>query len=136
MELSVLVVDDEPEMRSLVEMYLTSLSCKTIQAGDGREGLMALACQEVDAILTDLEMPHMDGEDFIKLARQQGFQGRILVITASLSQRLKDDLAPYGVVDFICKANPGNFRAGLQKFLELSKDNKASTECFKKVANF
>jgi len=57
----VLVVDDEASTRRLLESLLNSLDCDCIFAGDGEEALEKLVETTVDAVITDMVMPKMDG---------------------------------------------------------------------------
>ena len=64
----ILIVDDSPAMRSfvrrVVELSGFDLS-ECFEAADGAEALKVLGSEWVDAILTDVNMPHMDGEEFL-----------------------------------------------------------------------
>ncbi len=57
----VLVVDDSPLTRELLVSLLESVGYEIVQAGDGGEALQRLAREAVDAVVTDLEMPVVDG---------------------------------------------------------------------------
>jgi two-component system response regulator AtoC len=58
---SILVVDDEAKMRRLLEIMLTQMGYEVLQAENGRIALDVLVCHEVDLIITDLNMPGMNG---------------------------------------------------------------------------
>ena len=58
---TVLVVDDDPLNRTLLSMSLTGLGHQVLEAGNGHEAIARLAAERVDAVLTDIEMPEMDG---------------------------------------------------------------------------
>jgi len=64
----ILIVDDSPAMRAFVRRVLElsgfDLS-DCFEAGDGAEALTLLGAEWVDAILTDINMPRMDGEQFL-----------------------------------------------------------------------
>ena len=65
----VLIVDDSPAMRAFVRrvMELSGFDLSDCyEASDGAEALSLLAAEWVDAILTDINMPQMDGEEFLK----------------------------------------------------------------------
>jgi len=63
--LSVLVVDDSLSVRKSLENQLTQLHCKVTLAADGVDALEKMRHRFFDLILTDLEMPHMDGFQLI-----------------------------------------------------------------------
>src|SRR6185369_17740321 len=65
----VLIVDDSPAMRSFVRrvMLLSGFELsECFEAGDGSEALHLLRREWVDAILTDINMPGVDGEEFLR----------------------------------------------------------------------
>jgi two-component system, chemotaxis family, chemotaxis protein CheY len=64
MESDVLVVDDSAAIRKILQRVLrqTGMAIKTIhEAGDGQEALAVLSANKVDLVLTDINMPKMDG---------------------------------------------------------------------------
>jgi adenylate cyclase len=58
---TVLVVDDDPLNRSMLSMSLGREGHQVLEAGNGREAVAVLEQQSVDLVLTDIEMPEMDG---------------------------------------------------------------------------
>ena len=69
MSRTILAVDDSLSMRRMVVHVLTSAGYTVLEAGDGEEAL-ALACsRRVDAVLTDQNMPKMDGIALVKRLR-------------------------------------------------------------------
>lgn len=58
---TVLVVDDDPLNRAMLSMSLGTLGHDVVEAGNGREAIDALAENSIDVVLTDIEMPEMDG---------------------------------------------------------------------------
>ena len=62
----VLVVDDSASMRGLIVMMFKQNGYDVIEGGDGLEGLAKLKVSKVDLIVSDLNMPNMNGIEFIK----------------------------------------------------------------------
>jgi len=58
---SVLIVDDEYEIREAIEIYLKNEGIRVLQAADGMEALDVLKAEEIHLILMDIMMPKMDG---------------------------------------------------------------------------
>jgi two-component system chemotaxis response regulator CheY len=65
-----LVVDDSQSMRQMVAFTLQQAGFTVVQGGNGKEGLRQLQGDRVDLIITDLNMPEMDGITFIRQLRQ------------------------------------------------------------------
>jgi PAS domain S-box-containing protein len=66
---TVLVVDDEPDARSLLERLLSDCGAKVLLASSSAEGLEILKTQKPDVILSDIGMPEHDGYQFIREVR-------------------------------------------------------------------
>jgi two-component system alkaline phosphatase synthesis response regulator PhoP len=66
---TILVVDDEPRLVSLVETYLTQSGFKVQTASNGREALSIAEHSNPDLIILDIMMPEMDGYEFMRLYR-------------------------------------------------------------------
>jgi len=68
-EVTALIVDDSAVMRKIVERALRQAGLDTLivrEAGNGHEGLEILKVQPVDLILSDINMPSMDGLEFLR----------------------------------------------------------------------
>src|SRR3989338_6032035 len=63
----ILIIDDDRPLAELLGMFLTTFGYPPpVYAGDGNDGLFVLIQENIGVIFTDLEMPNMDGETFIK----------------------------------------------------------------------
>lgn len=62
---TILVIEDQASVRKLLAQVLEEAGYQVYQAVDGRQGLAQFHAQPVDLVLTDLEMPEMDGLDLI-----------------------------------------------------------------------
>lgn len=87
MNKTVLLVDDSATLRMSVDMTLSPAGFTVLQAADGQQGLEALEKieqqgQQLDMIISDVNMPIMDGITFIKKVKQTNFRFvPILVLT-------------------------------------------------------
>ncbi len=66
---TIMVVDDEPRLVSLVETYLVQSGFRVVTAANGREALSVAQLQEPDLIILDVMMPEMDGYEFMRAYR-------------------------------------------------------------------
>jgi two-component system chemotaxis response regulator CheY len=64
-----LIVDDSTSLRQMVAYTLSQAGFSVLEAGNGEEGLKVLDGKRVDLIITDLNMPVMDGITFIRALR-------------------------------------------------------------------
>jgi len=80
---TILVVDDEPRLVSLVEAYLSQEGFKVLSAGDGRDALFLARQQKPDLIVLDVMMPEMDGYEFMRLHRKER-ETPIILLTAKV----------------------------------------------------
>jgi two-component system response regulator MprA len=78
----ILVVDDEPAVRSSLERALRLNGYEVELAADGREGLEKLAASSADAVVLDVLMPTMDGLAMCRWLRASGDRTPVLMLTA------------------------------------------------------
>ena len=67
---TIMVVDDSASLRQVVGIALRSASYDVIEACDGRDALAKLTGQKVHLIISDVNMPNMDGISFVKALKQ------------------------------------------------------------------
>ena len=66
---NILTVDDSPSIRQMIKVVLAPTGHTVIEAGDGAQGLEKVKSTKLDLVITDLNMPVMNGMDFIKAVR-------------------------------------------------------------------
>lgn len=87
-----LIVDDSAPMRQLVELTLKSAQFDVIVATNGKEALTKLPSGKLDLVITDLNMPEMDGITLIKQLRQlPGTKFTPIIMLTTESQATKQD---------------------------------------------
>jgi two-component system chemotaxis response regulator CheY len=82
-EIRALIVDDSSVMRKIVERSLRQAGLDPLivyEAGSGTEGLDVLRGKQVDLILSDINMPSMDGLEFLRQIREQNLAPGIPVV--------------------------------------------------------
>ena len=106
----VLTVDDSRTMRDMLKLALTDAGFTVVQADDGMNGLDALAGCKPDVIVTDINMPRMDGFEFIaEVRRGERHKGvPILVLSTESDQAKKQRARAAGATGWIVKPfDPG-----------------------------
>ena len=101
-----LVVEDSPTMRQLISFSLKRFKgCKIVEAVDGVDALKKLQTEEVDMILTDINMPVMDGLKLVSLIRQNPKTKElpIVIITTEGAQEDRDRGLALGANAYISK---------------------------------
>ena len=89
----ILVVDDSATVRKFVSLSLSMQGFKVVSACDGMEALEKLPTEKVDLVLTDLNMPNMDGYEFIRTLRESNlYKDLPVIILSSLSDQTSRDL--------------------------------------------
>jgi len=105
MSLTVLTVDDSKTMRQMLMHALSKAGFNVVQAEDGVEGLQVLSHSNPDAIVTDINMPRMDGFGFIEGVRSQNDYRAIpiLVLTTESDGEKKERARRAGATGWIIK---------------------------------
>lgn len=103
---NVLIVDDSSTMRKIISRSLrqAGLAVDDIyEAGDGIEGLSVLGSKSVDLVLSDINMPNMDGLEFIKQVRSNGNSVPIVMITTEGGEDIINEALSSGASSSIKK---------------------------------
>ena len=80
--MSILVIDDDPEIRSSVGMFLQARGHMVYEAADGLVGIKVLRREAVDIVITDVKMPGMDGFEVLREVKRLSPDTEVIVITA------------------------------------------------------
>ena len=108
---NILVVDDSPTMRQLIVFALKRLRDVSItEANDGVDGLKKISSAKFDLVLTDINMPVMDGLKLVSLIRGDATHKEvpIVVITTEGGQEDKDRAMALGASSYITKPIQAN----------------------------
>lgn len=104
--LSFLIVEDSPTMRQLISFSLKRFKgCKVVEAVDGVDALKKLQSEQVDMILTDINMPVMDGLKLVTLVKQNPKLRDIpiIIITTEGAQEDREKGISLGAEAYISK---------------------------------
>jgi len=105
-EYNVLIVEDSPTMRQLIAFALKRIrGVRIVEANDGVDGLKKLSAERFDLILTDINMPIMDGLKLVSLVRNDANYRSIpiVVITTEGAQEDRERALALGANDYITK---------------------------------
>lgn len=100
---SILVVEDDASVRQMLLAALGTLGYDVVLASNGREGLHALAKQNVDGILLDINMPVMSGQTMLDELRWLGYQTPVVVMSRGLDVPALRQLVKEGAQGFVVK---------------------------------
>ncbi|MCS2147514.1 two-component system response regulator RssB [Scandinavium manionii] len=99
----ILIVEDEPVFRSLLDSWLSSLGADTALAEDGVDALEKMARLNPDLMICDIAMPRMNGLKLVEFLRNNGHQLPILVISATENMADIAKALRLGVQDVLLK---------------------------------
>lgn len=90
MNKKILIIDDSAVFRKIISVHLKNANFDLVEAGDGLEGLKKLEEGPVDLIVSDMNMPNMDGITFIKKVKSDAkhkFTPIIMLTTESQPEK-------------------------------------------------
>ena len=99
---TILVVDDDNELRHLVKSYLAEEGFRVATAADGREALFVARQEKPSLIILDLMMPEMGGFDFMRAYAREG-DAPIILLTAKIEEGDKVLGLELGADDYVTK---------------------------------
>lgn len=105
---TVLVVDDTVDTRDLIHLYLTGEGYTVLLAADGGEGLYRAKAERPDMVITDINMPNMDGHTLIReLRAEEGFADLPIVALTAYGSEAAEEAKKNGANAVFAK--PMNF---------------------------
>lgn len=99
----ILIVDDEEDLREVLEYQLSSLGAKIVLAANGREAFQLIQSSRFDAILSDITMPEMTGLDLLARVRGAGFDMPFVILTGFGDKTKAVEALRLGAFDFLEK---------------------------------
>lgn len=107
---TVLVIDDEPQIRKFLRISLVSQGYSVLEAATGAEGLSQVALNRPDVVVLDLGLPDMDGQQVLRDIREWS-SVPVLVLSVRASEAQKVQALDSGANDYVTKP------FGIQEFL-------------------
>lgn len=99
----ILAVDDEPNMRRLLEISLRQAGYQALTAANGREALETLKTEQVDLVVSDLHMPGMSGLELLKQMRADSDVIPFIMVTAQGEINTAVEAMKLGAADYILR---------------------------------
>jgi two-component system chemotaxis response regulator CheY len=108
---TILVVDDSATIRKLLAYILKRKNYVIAEAEDGMDAMEKLSHVQVDLVIVDLNMPNMDGIEFVKNLRDNYYymDTPVIMLTTTKDDKLKKDALDAGVNMFLNKPVQPNF---------------------------
>jgi len=128
MALNILIVDDSPAMRTFVRrvIQMSGLGVENyFEAANGAEALEITAVQRLDAILTDINMPVMDGEEFVRRLRADQCPAAtpIIVVSTDATSHRIHNMLELGASGYLQKPfGPEQLRGEVERVLFAGKE--------------
>jgi two-component system chemotaxis response regulator CheY len=101
----IMTIDDSKTMRDMLMLTLTEAGFDVLQAVDGQDGVEKLKGEEVDAVITDINMPKMDGYEVVRQLRADPKFSKtpILVLTTEAETEKRDIARKAGATGWMVK---------------------------------
>jgi len=118
---SILIVDDSASMRATVAIALGGAGYEVIEARDGQDGLNKLAAQRVNLIISDVNMPGMDGITFVKKLKEQAalrFTPVIMLTTEGAEEKKQQGKAAGAKAWIIKPFDPAKLLDAVSKLIQ------------------
>lgn len=101
--ITVLAVDDEPMMRSLLEKILTRDGYKIVTAEDGEAALKVLEAEAISIVISDIKMPKLNGFELLKVIKSKYPEIGVIMMTAYGDTFTVKDALLLGADEYITK---------------------------------
>ena len=117
--IKVLVVDDQLTMRSLIRSALQEIGFKDVEdVADGEEGLRSLITRPAHLVISDFNMPKLDGLNFLRAVRANDAikKSAFIMLTGRADKDLVQRAMQFGVNNYITKPfSPAQLREKIQE---------------------
>ena len=100
---TILIIEDEEDIRALLSNLLESEGYQIITASNGREGIERFQEHNPDLILTDVRMPIMDGIEVLREIKAKESDTEVIILTGHSDEATAIDCLRLGAYDYFCK---------------------------------
>jgi two-component system, chemotaxis family, chemotaxis protein CheY len=103
--MKILIVDDDPTTRKLIGLFLKAKGYEVAYAENGLDGIEKIGMENPNLIITDLNMPYMDGIEFVKSVRADPARAElpILMVTTAADPEERERAMSAGVNGYLVK---------------------------------
>jgi two-component system KDP operon response regulator KdpE len=123
MQETLLIIDDEIQIRRLLEITLSADGYKIIKAGDGNEGLVMAASHQPSCVILDLGLPDMDGQEVLKKLRSW-YKKPIIILSVRNTEEDVIKALDNGANDYLTKPfRTGEMQARIRSALRQSRND-------------
>jgi two-component system OmpR family response regulator len=100
---TVLVVDDDPDIRAMLEEFLLSKGYRVRSAADGAAALRELVAASADVVLLDIDMPGLSGSDALPTLRAVAPRAAIIMVSGTTNEQTAKRTLAAGAFDYLTK---------------------------------
>lgn len=100
---TVLVVDDDAEIRAMLEEFLTSKGYRVRSAADGASAVRELVAAPTDLVLLDIDMPGLKGTDALPTLRAVAPRAAVIMISGTTNEQTAQSALTAGAFDYVTK---------------------------------
>jgi len=112
--LSVMIVDDNPDMRRLIKSIISDIASSVVECADGSQAIQAYAEHRPDWVLMDIEMKPVDGISATREIKSAFPAARILIVTEYNDPDWREEARLAGAAGYVLKDNLAEVRRILQ----------------------
>jgi len=129
MAIKILIIDDDPDIRDVINITLTEEGYACIEASDGEEGLKAIQAKSPDIVLVDYKMPKMNGPEVCRRVKEDVLLRHLPIIMVTGKKEISDKIQGIdaGADDYIVKPfEPKELLAHIRMVLRRTKIDQES----------
>lgn len=133
---SILVVEDDPVTRQMLKIKLTKAGKKVMTAGDGREALELLEKSFFPIVITDWEMPGMNGLELCRAVREKNYPSYIYIVLLTSRSEKEDIIAGLdaGADDYLTKPfNQAELLARIKAGMRVLELEKSLSQAYQEI---
>ncbi len=103
--MKILFIDDAPDIRALMTDFLPMCGHTVVTAADGQQGweIFSAEADSFDVLISDVSMPVMDGMQFLRMVRENGFKVPVILVSGLDDHDVETTAAEYEIVAVVSK---------------------------------